>query len=321
MPGTTIDPRLEGDLAELLRPEPHAPWLVRVGSFIAVPTAIALLALLSAILLATPAGGPVVIAQPDPLPTPTPSTEPTPTPTPTPTPALPASPVPAPTPSATPTTEPVLAPESWIVDAERLATAFALDYLSWPQTPEDQRATVLARYLAPGVDPSVGWRTPGPLVAATPIVMHTQADGPDQVTVTVAVRITGDQTPRWVHLAVPLGRDAEDRAAVIDLPRLVPPAPTGTPTPPDWDDDPVLRAATQDVVLSAVQAHLDPLGVQTGFSTTAIQVTAVARTDARSATARVMVDLTDTITGAELSQALHVEVHRTDLTWSVVRIR
>lgn len=205
--------------------------------------------------------------------------------------------------------------------AEGLAAAFAVDYLSWPQTPEDRRATLLGPYLAEGLDPVAGWRGTGSLIAATPIVTDTRRDGPDQVTVTLTIRITGDQGSRWVHLAVPVGRDDDDRLAVTDLPRLVLPEPAGTPAPPGLTDDPVLRRATEPKVLAAAEAHVQQLGETTGFTATDVQVTAVHRLDTTTAVARLLVDLTDTVTDAQLTQALIAELHLTDGTWTVQAIR
>jgi hypothetical protein len=314
MPDTLIDPRLEADLAELLTPEPRQPWPVRIAAVIAIPAAIALLAALAATPLLTPATEQVVVIRSAP-----PQTTATPNPTPT------ATPTPTP-PERTPTTTspPITTTneeEGWLVAAEGLAAAFAVDYLSWSQVPEDQRATVLAGYLAPGVEATVGWQTPGPLVAATPIVVDTQIHDEDRVTITVAVRVTGEETARWIRLAVPIGRDTEDRLAVTDLPHLALTPAAGSPPSVDTPDDPGLREAIQETVVSAVTEHLASLDSETGFTADAITLEHAHSLDANTAVAVVGMRVTDRITGAVLAQRLTVELHRTGGSWAVQPIR
>lgn len=314
MPDTLIDPRLEADLAELLAPEPRQPLPVRIAAFIAVPAAIALLAGLAAIPLLTPATEQVVVIH-----SAAPQTAPTPTPTPTPTATA--------TPQPTPTTDPppiaaVEAEPAWVAAAEGMAAAFAVDYLSWSQLPEDQRGTALADYLAPGVDPTVGWQTPGPLVAATPIVMDTAVHDEDAVTVTVAVRVTGEQTARWIRVAIPIARDADDQPAVTDLPHIVTNPPAGSPPPPfDTPDDSELRETVEATVLAAVTEHLAYLDRDTGFTADTLTVERAHRLDADTAVAVVGMRVSDQVTGSVLAQRLTVELHRTGAVWEVAQIR
>ena len=315
MDSRTVDPRLEADLADLLGKEARPHWLARASAFAAIPAAVALLAALAAVPLLTPAAAPPVVlaaVEPDP---PAVEAEPAPpAPTPTPTPA------PAPVATADPALVGVAVPD-WIGEALGLASAFAVDYLGWSQFPEASRASVLSRYLAPGVDPAAGWRVAGQLVAATPIVTGTTQESRDRVTVTVAVRITGLEAARWVHLAVPIGRDAADQIAVADLPRLVPAPSPGAPSGPAGETDPELLEDVRAVGEDAARAHLTSLSSGTGFEATETHLVEVFPDGNDTAVGRVEVLLTDTVTSAQLTQALWIDLGQRDGAWEVTGIR
>ncbi|MEO2105792.1 MAG: conjugal transfer protein [Actinomycetota bacterium] len=306
----TVDPRLEAELADLLVEESRPHWVARVASFVAVPTAVALLAALAAVPLLKPEPTRVVLAPPPASPV---VVEPAPTPT------TPPAPTPEPSPTLLPEVEPG-SPE-WLDAAQGLASAFAVDYLGWSQLPEVARATALSRYLAPGVDPTAGWLEAGQLVAATPIVVATALDADDQATVTVAVRVTGLEAARWIHLAVPIGRDDADGLAVVDLPRLVSAPVAGVPQVSAVAADPELVELLRSVVEATVVGHLQALQAETGFEATEWSLVSVSRLADGAATGRVEVQLTDTVTGGRLTQALHVDLVERDGGWEVTRIR
>ena len=314
----TVDPRLEAELADLLVEEARPHWVARIASFVAVPTAVALLAALAAVPLLQPEPTRVVLAPP---PAPPAVVEPAPTPTtpPAPTPTTSPAPTPEPSPTLLPEVEPG-SPE-WLDAAQGLASAFAVDYLGWAQLPEAARATALSRYLAPSVDPTVGWIEAGQLVAATPIVVATTLDADDRATVTVAVRVTGLEAARWIHLAVPVGRDDADGLAVVDLPRLVPAPVAGAPQVSTVAAHPELVEPFRSVVEATVVGHLQALQAETGFEATEWALVSVSRLADGTATGRVEVHLTDTVTGGRLTQALHVDLVERDGGWEVTRIR
>lgn len=196
-----------------------------------------------------------------------------------------------------------------------------MDYLGWSQLPETKRLTALSRYLAPGVDPTAGWLEAGQLVSATPIVVDTTLDADDRATVTVAVRVTGLEAARWIHLAVPVGRDDADGLAVVDLPRLVPAPVAGAPQVSAVAADPELVELLRSVVEATVVGHLQALQAETGFEATEWALVSVSRLADGTATGRVEVQLTDTVTGGRLAQALHAYLVERDGGWEVTRIR
>lgn len=288
---SVVDPRLEADLADLLTPERPA-WLARAAAALAVPAAIVLLTALATLTLATIGPGWAVGGGVQPVASPA-------------TPTLPVAPHP-----------PVGVSAGWVVAAEGLAATFAVDYL----TPGDGpgHAGRLARYLAVDVDPTVGWHTPGRLVADSPVVVATRHGGPDQVSVTIALRLTDPNDTRWVHLRVPLGRDSDDRPAVIGLPHLTPAPATGTPTPPDSaaDHDPALAALVESVVFDAARGDLQRIAEQTGFTATAMRLDRLTRTGEDTAVAHVDVDLVDGASGGALTQRLPIHLARTVDGWT-----
>lgn len=306
----TVDPRLEAELADLLVEESRPHWVARVASFVAVPTAVALLAALAAVPLLKPEPTRVVLAPP---PAPPVVVEPAPSPT--------TPPAPTPEPTPIPVLEEELGSPEWLDAAQGLASAFAVDYLGWSQLPEAARATALSRYLAPSVDPTAGWLEAGQLVAATPIVVATTLDADDRATVTVAVRVTGLEAARWIHLAVPVGRDDADGLAVVDLPRLVPAPVAGAPEVSAAAADPELVELVRPMVEPAIVGHLQGLQADTGFEATEWALVSVSCLADGAATGRVEVQLADTVTGGLLTQALYVDLVERDGGWEVTRVR
>lgn len=306
-----LDPRLEADLVELLAPERRpSPWS-RIASFGAIPLAVALLAGLVAVPLlrpptpttiqmTLPAPRAVATAAPEPAPMPVPEPEPVP-----PAPALEAA-----------TTSQAEAEPEWLDRAGGFAAAFAMDYLGWSQLPEAAREGALVRYLAPGLDPSLGWIRSGPLAAATPIVREIRRDGDAAATVTVALRITGEETPRWVDLAIPVVRDEQDRIAVADLPTFVLPLAAALPEG-TVRDVAELSSSAAAAVENAAAMQLALIADATGFAITSHRVTDSWRIDANTATARVEAILTDSVTDAALTHAVHIPLRRSAGAWVV----
>ncbi len=139
--------------------------------------------------------------------------------------------------------------------ASAFAAQFAHDYLNWDEGRPEVRARTLASYLAPGLDPQLGWDGSGVQVAVLtlPVAVRPTASG---VEVTVAVEVTGVQAPRWVHLAVPLAADDEGRWAVTAPPAFVPRPAAGSPdTPPDAPVDVDLTAALADHLETLLTAY------------------------------------------------------------------
>jgi hypothetical protein len=192
---------------------------------------------------AVPATAPAVAQEPPPTP------EPAPPPAATPAPAeavasaplVPADDVARPGPTAD---------DADLLVARAFAAQFAHDYLNLDEANPQVRQRNLRAYLAPGLDPQLGWDGTGTQVAV--LTVPVDATRTDRgVTITVAAQVTGRDAPRWVHLAVPLGQDDVGRWAVIAAPGYVPRPEPGAPAPADG---PALDEALGSALQPAAQA-------------------------------------------------------------------
>ncbi|MEE8602150.1 conjugal transfer protein [Euzebya tangerina] len=121
---------------------------------------------------------------------------------------------------------------------EAFAVEFAFDYLNFQADQAAIREARLAAYLAPGLDPQLGWDGEGAQAAV--LTMPVQTTLTDRgATVVVASQVTGPDASQWIHLAVPVAEDASGRLAVTAAPAYVPRPAAGEPEPPDvaLDDD------------------------------------------------------------------------------------
>jgi len=108
-----------------------------------------------------------------------------------------------------------VAPPPWgDAQAQRVATAFATDYLTWDSADAAARARALAPYLPAGTDPALGWDGRGRQAVLFAIPGEVERVGPGRAVVRVDARVRQYQRggaagwtaldPIWRHLAVPM---------------------------------------------------------------------------------------------------------------------
>ena len=129
---------------------------------------------------------------------------------------------------------------------EAFAVEFAFDYLNFSADGADIREARLASYLAPGLDPQLGWDGEGAQAAVLTMPVSTSFTE-DGATVVVASQITGAQASQWVHLAVPIGVDDAGRFAVTASPAYVSRPDAGDPAGSDPPVDDELSAELGDL--------------------------------------------------------------------------
>lgn len=220
--------------------------------------------------------------------------------------------------------------------ASAFAVQFAHDYLNYDQAQPGVRERELGAYLAPDLDPQLGWDGQGTQLAVLTVPIETAADD-DRVVVTIAAQVTGQDAPRWVHLAVPLARDDRSRWAVTAAPAYVPRPAAGTPTgaEPVEVDEALSGALTEPMTqlfqaygaeaivsvagVTAAQADIRGLGGLVTFT----QVDAV-RITAGDDTARegtVTVTWEDPVTGGSFRQDYEVSLAGAEGSWLVQEVR
>lgn len=218
----------------------------------------------------------------------------------------------------------------------QVATAFAVqfthDYLNYDQAQPDVRERDLRAYLAPGLDPQLGWDGQGTQVAVLTVPIQTVTQG-DRVVVTVAAQVTGEDAPRWVHLAVPLAQDQDMRWAVIAQPAYVPRPGAGNPaSDPDAEVDPELSSSLTAAMEQLFRAYATEGAVAIGGVTapgatirglqgqvTFVEIDAVRimAGDGDTRTGSVTVTWNDAITGGSISQTYVVDLVGSGDGWLV----
>jgi hypothetical protein len=142
--------------------------------------------------------------------------------------------------------------------ASAFAVQFANDYLSWDEQLPHVREAALAAYLPADADRRLGWSGQGAQIAVLVVVVDVEVVDPTQALVTVAAEITGAEGGRWVHLAVPVGRDERGRLVVTSAPALVPaPAPGQAPPVPPVDSDEETANALRPLLATFFRAFAD----------------------------------------------------------------
>ncbi len=203
--------------------------------------------------------------------------------------------------------------------AEAFAVQFAHDYLNFDAAAPEVRERELAAYLAPGLDPQLGWDGQGSQLAVLTVPVASRAEG-ERTVVTVAAQVTGRDAPRWVHLDVPLVQDGDGRWAVVAPPAFVPRPQAGSPSV--GGDDVALDAeigeqlqprmtqlftayASQQAVevdgVTVDDAAIRGLGGQVELAE--VGTLEVEAGDADRRTARITVSWADEVTASTLSQA------------------
>ncbi len=146
---------------------------------------------------------------------------------------------------------PVLPASPTLQRATAFAVQFAHDYLNYDQANPEVRQRELRLYLAPGVDPQLGWNGQGSQVAVLTVPVESR-ETEDGAAVTVAAQVTGRDAPRWVHLAVEVVRDDQGRLAIRRAPAFVPRPQPGVPA------EAPARALDQ-VLSDQLQSGMQPL--------------------------------------------------------------
>lgn len=219
--------------------------------------------------------------------------------------------------------------------ASAFAVQFAHDYLNFDEANPEIRERELRSYLAPGLDGQLGWNGEGVQLAVLtiPVEAVTTESG---VAITVAAQVTGKDSPRWIHLSVPLGTDDDGRWAVTGQPAYVPRPTVGavkTGTDPSVDD--ALTEALQPGIDRFFAAFAEESTVQLEGITTAdgairglagiltldgVQQVQVFDGDDEQRTARARVAWQDEITGTTVDQTYTLTLVQQDDVWLIDQV-
>ncbi len=220
--------------------------------------------------------------------------------------------------------------------ATAFAVQFAHDYLNFDEANPDIRQRDLRQYLAPGLDPQLGWDGKGTQLAVLTLPVDAQETGRG-ARVVVAAQVTGRDAPRWVHLAVELARDDLGRLAVTDVPAFVARPQPGTPTrPADLPADRTVAASLQPDMQSLFAAYaadttvqvpgvtvpdasIRGLGGQVSLGT--VGTLQVPEGDSLTREATIEVRWTDDVTGGSMLSRYRLDLVSVDGDWFVQAIR
>ncbi|CAN5577429.1 hypothetical protein BH24ACT15_BH24ACT15_16370 [soil metagenome] len=219
--------------------------------------------------------------------------------------------------------------------ATAFAVQFAHDYLNFDESNPDIRERNLRNYLAPGLDGQLGWNGEGVQLAVLTVPVDTVSTE-SRVTITVAAQITGKDSPRWVHLSVPLVADESGRWAVITQPSYVPrPAPGAVDPATEPSVDDALTEELQPVITRFFSAFAEESTVQLDGITTpggaipglrglftldAVKKVTVSDGDGEERTARARVTWQDDITGTTVDQTYTLTLVQQDGEWLIDQI-
>lgn len=219
--------------------------------------------------------------------------------------------------------------------ATAFAVQFAHDYLNYDEASPEAREQQLRAYLAPDLDPQLGWGGQGVQIAVLTVPVATEVDG-DAVVVTVASHVSGAGRTRWVHLAVALSQDDRGRWAVVAPPAYVPRPAPGTPeVDAGFEVDQALSgeltpamtelfrtfAAEREVDVAGITAPgsaIRGLGGQVAFSRVDTVRIRAGGDDAREGLVTVTWD--DDETGGTTSQRYRIQLVASDGGWLVESI-
>ncbi|CAN5263506.1 hypothetical protein BH23ACT9_BH23ACT9_14250 [soil metagenome] len=223
-----------------------------------------------------------------------------------------------------------------VLEARAFAIQFTHDYLNWDDREPDRiaaREQNLRAYLAPGLDPQMGWDGEGVQIAVLTTVVEAVTRDDGVVVVTVAANITGDVLPRWVYLAVPVKRDDQDLWAVIAQPGYVPRPSAGNPAVAAVEEiDQALSASLTGAMRELFTAYAaegavtvpdvtapgsDIRGLRGQVTLSSIEDVRIPSGDDDQRRGAVAVAWFDPIGGALLSQTYTVELVRSDDGWLV----
>jgi hypothetical protein len=222
-----------------------------------------------------------------------------------------------------------LTPE--LQQATAFAVQFAHDYLNYDQERPEVRERELRAYLAPGLDPQLGWNGQGTQLAVLTVPISA-VGGAGSATVIVAAQVTGADAPRWVHLSVPVLQDDRGRWAVSAQPAYVPRPGAGNPDieapgvdqalsielTPAMEQFFTAYASEVEVAIAGVtspESSIRGLAAQVTFS--GIDAVRIEAGDPASRQGTVSVTWVDPVTDGSIAQTYDLRLIASDGSWLI----
>ncbi|GLY84795.1 conjugal transfer protein [Actinoallomurus iriomotensis] len=234
------------------------------------------------------------------------------------------------TPSAPSSNKPAFPQEA----ASSYALSFADVYLNYDPATAADRQRQLAQFIAPGVDPQLGWNNTGKSVLRSAHVSSVEAQDVNRAIVTLLVQANG----KIFQLAVPVY--AKDGAlAISGRPATLPAPPRAALPPTNQDRDTALETELQEPLTgffkayasgdtASLQRYSDPpvTGLGNVFTFSALQEIDAPRGDANARTVNATVIWQvapgqPKTTGGSLEQTYQLTMVKKDGNWYVTDIR
>jgi Conjugative transposon protein TcpC len=234
------------------------------------------------------------------------------------------------TPAAPTTGKPVFPSEQ----ASAYALSFADVYLNYDSATAADRQKQLAQFIAPGVDPQLGWDNNGKSVLRSAHVASVEAQDANQAIVTLLAQANG----KLFQLAVPVY--AKDGAfAISGRPATLPAPPRAALPTANEDRDSAVETELQEPLAgffkayasgdaASLQRYSDPpvTGLGNAFAFSALKEIIAPRGDANSRTVNATViwqvaPVQNKASGGSLEQTYQLSMAKKDGNWYVTDIR
>jgi hypothetical protein len=218
--------------------------------------------------------------------------------------------------------------------ASSYALSFADVYLNYDPATAADRQKLLAQFIAPGVDPQLGWDSTGKSVLRSAQVSSVEAQDVNRAVVTLLVQANG----KMFQLAVPVY--AKDGAlAISGRPAALPAPPRAALPAADQDRDSALETELQEPLTgffkaygsgdtAALQRYSDPplAGLGNAFIFSALKEINTPRGDAASRTVNATViwqvaPAQPKASGGTLEQTYQLTMMKKDGNWYVTSIQ